>query len=397
MPKRIPLARILVVEDNIVTRMTIVDSLRQNGFSNVTDVADGGEAMEKLTTLEPDLVITDLMMPVMDGFSLCRHIRSHPSLQAIPILALTAIEDVKARLSVFDVGASDVVHKPITEDELIARCRLHLEKFFILKDLQEFQKRIEDDLGNARAMQNMLMPDMADIADAEFDYGLSISSLFAPSHTIGGDFWGIHPLGESQRLAVCIGDFTGHGVTAAINVFRLHTLFQKLKPQVLSRPAQCLTQLNAQLYSILPTQLFATMFYGVLDLRKNLLTYCIAGAPSPVRLPAANGYEVLPGHGLPLAAAENPHYHEYRTPFLPGDALLLYSDALVETPCKRDMYLDINHLGALLAAIPQAARNTELLLQKTLHLFASYAPNGIQDDLTLNIYMRKENKEGAAA
>lgn len=390
MPRRIFSATILVVEDNIVNRMTIVKSLQQSGFTGVVTASDGREAMERLVTLEPDLVITDLMMPGVDGFALCRHIRSHAAYHSVPILALTAIEDVKERLSVFDAGASDVVHKPITEDELISRCRLHLEKYFILQDLRKFQARVEVDLSNARAMQNMLMPDMADIADAEFDYGLSISSLFSPSHTIGGDFWGIHPLDDKQRLAVCIGDFTGHGVTAAINVFRLHTLFQKLKPQVLSRPAQCLEQLNAQLYSMLPVQLFATMFYGVLDLRRNLLTYCIAGAPPPVRLPAANGYELLPGHGLPLAAVANPVFHEYRTPFLPGDALLLYSDALIETPRKENEYLDINHLGALLADIPQAARSTEALLQKTIHHFATFTPNGVEDDLTLNVYMRRE-------
>lgn len=390
MPRRIPSAIILVVEDNIVNRMMIVELLHQNGFTNVVAVNDGLEAMERLTTLEPDLVITDLMMPGVDGFALCRHIRSHSAYHSVPILVLTAIEDVKERLSVFDAGATDVVHKPITEDELVSRCRLHLEKYFILKDLQEFQARIEEDLSSARAMQNMLMPDMADIADAEFDYGLSISSLFAPSHRISGDFWGIHPLGEKQRLAICIGDFTGHGVTAAINVFRLHALFQKLKPQVLSRPSQCLAQLNTQLYSILPAQLFATMFYGVLDLRRNLLTYCIAGAPPPLRLLAANGYEILPGHGLPLAAVDNPLFHEYKTPFLPGDALLLYSDALIETQRGENGYLDINHLGALLAGIPQASRSTETLLQHTIHHFAAFAINGVKDDLTLNVYMRRE-------
>jgi sigma-B regulation protein RsbU (phosphoserine phosphatase) len=380
-------ATILVVEDNFVNQLMITQSLRKFGFNLVIAANGGKEALEMLATLEPDLIITDLMMPEIDGFMLCQEIRRMPHLQNIPILALTALENEKIRLSIFDMGASDLVRKPITEEELVARCRIHLEKRYILKDLQEYQLRMKEDLRNARAMQNLLMPDHAAIADAEFKYGMGISSLFAPSFTIGGDFWGIHAI-HPHKLAFYIGDFTGHGVTSAINVFRLCTLMDKLPMHTLSCPKTCLTQLNEPLFANLPIQLFATMFYGIIDTQKDTITYSIAGCPPPLKLCADGTHAILGGAGLPLAAIENPEYHVYTCDFFAGDALLLYSDALIESPDNDNNYLQITDIAKQLIEEPRSMQSADAILRKVLRIFSQFTSVTVKDDLTLNVYMR---------
>lgn len=386
---RLHQAVILVVEDNAVSQRLMLESLRRHGFQAAVGASSGREALEKLANLDPDLIILDLMMPTMDGFALCLEFRKIRKLRNIPILVHTALENEQARLSIFRMGASDLVRKPVNDEELIARCRIHLEKRYILKDMEEYQERMEADLAHARAMQNMLMPDPNFIATIEKDYGLDIRALFKPSFIIGGDLWGMHPLPCGERLALYIGDFTGHGVTAAINVFRLCTLIDKLPPEVLASPTECLNQLNRQLFTMLPIELFATMFYGVLDIKRHRLTYCIAGCPSPLLLRGDDGFEMLQGSGLPLAAIRAPRYREEQVEYRVGDGLLLYSDALIETPNAAGEHLDIHTIGALLATLPPDYRTADALMQATRYRLDAFSPHGVHDDLTLNIYMRK--------
>ncbi|MCH2546153.1 MAG: fused response regulator/phosphatase [Alphaproteobacteria bacterium] len=385
---RILEADILVVEDNHLSQRMIVEALRNFGFHRIHCAYEGMEALELLKNIEPDLIITDLLMPTLDGFSLCQKIRRHPRLKDIPILALTALDDEKARLSVFEMGANDLVRKPVTEEELNARCRLHLEKRYILKDLQDYQSSMSEDIGHARDMQNLLMPDSKSVQEIENQFDLGISSLFVPSFTISGDFWGMRPLCYGSKLAFYIGDFTGHGVTAAINVFRFHMLIEKMPASLLMQPATCLNTLNHQLYKMLPIQLFCTLFYAVLDLNENTLNYCIAGCPHPLKLHCDNGYEMLLGVGLPLAATKTVKYKEYSTTFMKGDALMLYSDALVETPNEKNNYLKIQEVGELLNNTPQDKRDAPALLKSVLDQFSDFTHKGIDDDLTINIYTR---------
>lgn len=386
--RRVLDAAVLLVEDNRLNQRMIEGTLRHYGFSNVTCVNDGKSAIAHFAEQLPDLILTDLLMPGMDGFALCREIRHTPQWKDIPIIALTALESEESRLSILSLGANDLLRKPITEQELVARCRLQLEKRHIVKDLQDYRFRMEEDLSHARDMQNLLMPDAAVIKQTEQQFNLSIRSIFAPSSTIGGDYWGVRSLTEPHKLALYIGDFTGHGVTAAINVFRLSMLMDKLSPAILSEPAKCLQHLNHQLHSILPIHLFSTMFYGVLDIQADTLTYCVAGCPPPLLLPQTENHRLLEGRGLPLAAVSESTYTEQVIAFLPGDSLLLYSDALIETANEDGQHLSIDAIGEELDNLTANRRHAETLIGHVLQHFSPHSANGLEDDLTINIYSR---------
>lgn len=387
---RIRAATILLIEDDPVSLSLTVAALELHGFHSIIQTTDSASALEALRSNTPDLVILDLVMPDKDGFDICRALKSKPDLQDVPILAYTALENEEKRLTILNMGASDLAIKPINPEELIARCRIHLEKRFILKDLQDYRSRMEEDLANARAMQNMLMPDIGMIKSVEAQHQLDISTLFMPSMAIGGDFWGIHRLPSPHKVAFYIGDFTGHGVTAAINVFRLCALMGKLPDSLLAQPAECLAQINQQLHAILPVELYATMFYGVLDTHQNTLDYCIAGSLPPLLLrQATRDFTLLEGSGLPLAVTADAKYRSYTQSFHVGDTLMLYSDALTETPNRKNEYLSIDDIGGKLAELQGNNITAKTLLKEVDGLFNAFT-DGVppKDDFTLNLYRR---------
>lgn len=388
--KKLQASTILLIDDDVISRSITTSALRKYGFQNLHEVESGQAALQWMEKTIPDLIILDILLPDIDGFQLCRNFRERPEWRDVPILAYTALENEQERLSILRMGASDLAFKPITPEELMARCSIHLEKRYILKDLQDYRSRMEADLTNARTMQDLLMPDREQIAQVREEYGLDIQSVFAPSSSIGGDFWGFHPFPGTGKLAIYIGDFTGHGVTAALNVFRLNALISKLPEEVLLQPAACLYQLNQQLHAMLPIELFATMFYAVLDTRSDSLIYSVAGSPPPLMLRTEKmpAYALLEGAGLPLAAIRNPQYHEHRAAFRQGDALLLYSDALIETADTKGEYLAISDIGNMLVSIPPASRSAETLLSTTLSSFLEKVGPRLTDDLTVNVYRR---------
>ncbi|MBM3617053.1 MAG: response regulator [Alphaproteobacteria bacterium] len=387
---RIRAATILLIEDDPLSLSLTVAALETHGFHNIIQTTDSASALAALRSSTPDLVILDLVMPDTDGFDICRALKSKSSLQDVPILAYTALDNEEKRLTILTMGASDLAIKPINPEELIARCRIHLEKRFILKDLQDYRSRMEEDLANARAMQNMLMPDIDTIKSVEAQHQLDISTLFMPSMAIGGDFWGIHRLPSPHKLALYIGDFTGHGVTAAINVFRLCALMGKLPDSVLAQPAECLAQINQQLHAILPVELYATMFYGVLDTHENTVEYCVAGSLPPLLLrQATRDFTLLEGSGLPLAATANASYRSHKQAFHVGDTLMLYSDALTETPNRKNEYLSIDAVGESLASQQGTGITARMMLKQVDELFNAFT-DGVppKDDFTLNFYRR---------
>lgn len=105
-------ARILLVEDNAANLELVRYLLASAGHTTVL-ARDGREAIEAAQRLRPDLMLTDLQMPVMDGFELLRHVRQVPSLAEIPVVAITAFSMACDREAVLDAGFSGYISKPI--------------------------------------------------------------------------------------------------------------------------------------------------------------------------------------------------------------------------------------------------------------------------------------------
>jgi two-component system KDP operon response regulator KdpE len=116
--------RILVVDDEPQLTRVLRTGLKSRGY-DVRVAADGLSGFETFTDWHPDLVITDLAMPVMDGLELCRRIRA---ISTVPIIVLSAKGEEKTKVEALDIGADDYITKPFGIDELLARVRASLRR-----------------------------------------------------------------------------------------------------------------------------------------------------------------------------------------------------------------------------------------------------------------------------
>jgi len=117
-------ARILVVDDEAQLTRVLRTGLKSRGY-DVRTAPDGATALETFDEWQPDLVITDLAMPVMDGLELCRQLRA---VSEVPIIVLSAKGEEKTKIEALDLGADDFVTKPFGIDELFARVRAALRR-----------------------------------------------------------------------------------------------------------------------------------------------------------------------------------------------------------------------------------------------------------------------------
>jgi two-component system phosphate regulon response regulator PhoB len=111
------MARILIVDDDKGATDLIEKIMLTKGYEPIS-VNESKKALGVATSVEPDLIILDLMMPEPTGFQLCRMLRAIPTFAATPIVIVTALDDSDSRIVAFGAGANDYITKPIHIDEL---------------------------------------------------------------------------------------------------------------------------------------------------------------------------------------------------------------------------------------------------------------------------------------
>ncbi|WP_420411742.1 PP2C family protein-serine/threonine phosphatase [Roseibium sp.] len=374
-------SRILLVDDSAVMLSVIRKYLEVHGFNNIQVAANGEEALHVAHAWRPDLILTDIQMPVMDGYELCRQIRAGTEMPDVPVLFMTGLTKPEDRNGAFSAGASDLISKPVDHLELVGRLRVHLDRRRLIKRLFEYHDRMAQELVQARQMQEAILPGVAVQEQVQAKYPVRFGSFYRASIGLGGDLWSIHQLGP-ERLMVCLVDFSGHGVGAALNTFRFQTFLNNAAPKCAS-PNHLLGMANTFLYTQLPRGQFATMFCGLIDFSKETLSYASASAPPVVvgDQSTDRNLQLLKTAGLPLGLVEDGDYEALGIDFKPGSFLLMYSDALIETPEPPLSIFSPDTLCALISA-SEVLEPDRLVEDVVSHLLSNSA-SGPDDDLTL--------------
>ena len=112
--------KLLVVEDNSDLLELLRLGLKEAGYS-VATAANGLEALKKMRSVAPDLVVLDLVLPELDGFAVCETLRRDPAFAALPVIVLTGLTGEFTRYAGLEAGADECVSKPVTPDQLLAR------------------------------------------------------------------------------------------------------------------------------------------------------------------------------------------------------------------------------------------------------------------------------------
>jgi len=135
-------ARLLVVDDEERNRRLLVTMLEAEGHTTL-EAGDGPRALEEARQSHPDLILLDVMMPGMDGFSVARILKADPATQAIPIVMVTALDDRDSRLEGLEAGAEEFVCKPVDRIELHARLRNLLKLKGLMSELEQARDEAE--------------------------------------------------------------------------------------------------------------------------------------------------------------------------------------------------------------------------------------------------------------
>jgi serine phosphatase RsbU (regulator of sigma subunit)/predicted ester cyclase len=238
------------------------------------------------------------------------------------------------------------------------------------------RERVDQELLVARRIQQASLP--KEVPTLE---GWKISPYYRPAREVGGDFYDFHLLPEG-RLGVVVGDATGKGVPAALVMSTTCGMLQ-LAAQALgsSSPGEVLAQVNEALLARIPTSMFVTCFYAILEPKSATLSYANAGHDLPY-LQCRGEAEELRARGMPLGLMPGMGYEEKEIVLDAGEVALFYSDGLVEAHDPKGEMFGFPRLRALIAEHTDEERPLEDFLMEELYSFVGEGWEQ-EDDITL--------------
>lgn len=155
MPAKVKNSKILIVDDNPDMINLLSLYLTSAGFQTV-GLDNGKAAAEQVAEIKPDIILLDVLMPDVDGFATCMQLKANPAARDIPIIFLTALSDADSKIKGFQVGAVDYITKPAHNDEVVARVNMHLTLRQLQHDLQEQNRRLQEENTKRRRVQDAL-------------------------------------------------------------------------------------------------------------------------------------------------------------------------------------------------------------------------------------------------
>lgn len=378
--------RVLLVEDFAADAKLVSLSLRETPDQTfvITHAATLRDALAILGNTAVDVVLLDLSLPDSSGVATVTRLRD--SAPQVPVVVMTGNSDPAFARRALEAGAQDYLVKGDDSGPVVARAIRYaimrmatlIEREKLISKLEREQQTLRRELDAARAMQFNLLPRPATVSPRLEELGLSVEAYFEPSSGIGGDLWGMLDCG-ANRIGFFAFDFSGHGISAALNVFRLHTLMGEHLPNP-NDPAATLGVLNHSLNGLLAPGQYATIFLGILDTEKDELVWSAAGHPGPALLGADGSIVMLDTRGTPLGVAANASYHNRRIAFPHGTSLFLYSDAVTESTGLNGEMLGEENLGQMLRTA--TANSAGFCLEDLLNQFFVRVRHPIEDDLT---------------
>ncbi len=158
-----PSCTILVIDDNPNNLAVAVEHLEGHGF-NIATAKSGESGLSRAKIIQPHLILLDIMMPGMDGFETCRCLKLDAVTCDIPIIFMTALDQVADKVRGFQVGGVDYIAKPIQAEEMLARVNTHLQLYHLNKTLE---KKVEERTARLSQALTSLQAAQQDLIQAE--------------------------------------------------------------------------------------------------------------------------------------------------------------------------------------------------------------------------------------
>jgi sigma-B regulation protein RsbU (phosphoserine phosphatase) len=316
---------ILVVDDKAENLHLLTRMLTERGYT-VRAANNGYRALESVQASPPNIVLLDIRMPDMDGYEVCRQLKNDPGFHEIPIIFISALEEIRDKVKGFEVGGVDYITKPFQFEEVIARIETHLALRRYQKELENAKRKLEAELALAGTLQTSMLPGQ----EIEIP-GYQMASALKPALETSGDFYDVFPLDE-DHVGLILADVVDKGAAAALLMALSRTLVRTFAPQQCDHPDLVLQSVNRRMLLDTATAWFVTTFYAVLELDSGALTFCNAGHNPPIflREPGSGLIDTLEKTGLPLGISDDRVWTKGAVRMEPGSAILLYTDGVID-------------------------------------------------------------------
>lgn len=360
--------KILLIDDDRIVRESIATYLEDSGYT-VLEAEDGQKGFEVFLQERPDLVITDLRMPKVDGLSLLQKISDKQTEIPSPIVVISGAGGLNDVVEALRLGASDYIVKPIIDmkvlEQSMQRC---LDRFDLLRqnlaykqqlestnrELKESLRVLEQDQRAGLQLQLKMFPqEPLQVGEYRADYKI------IPSLYLSGDFLEYSEY-DNAHIGFFLADVSGHGSSSAfvtallhhlsVRLVRRHEKNRRTQEYPMATTAEILAYFNRELLTV-GIDKYVTMFIGIINTRSGEMSYSVAGhLPMPI-LATATDARYLEGSGMPLGIIPDVKYYDYRIQLPDAFSLCMFSDGILEIlPAdgllkKEDYLLDVIKSG----------------------------------------------------
>jgi serine phosphatase RsbU (regulator of sigma subunit) len=392
---------ILIVDDEPFNVDYLEQELEELGYDTVA-AGDGLAALEQVAAAAPDVVLLDIMMPRMDGFGVLARLRQDPGTRQLPVIIISAMDDMSSIVRGIELGAEDYLPKPFDPTILQARLSSSVEKKRLRDQEQRYLQSLERELEIGRQIQAGFLPTAIPQPDK-----WEIAAHFAAAREVAGDFYDAFELPESGRVGLILGDVSDKGVGAALFMTLFRSLLRAaVNPDALGNArdgptpddaaylqhsVQLTNDYIARMHG--DTGMFATLFFGLLDPGSGRLHYINAGQEPGIVADASGIKRQLPATGPAVGVIEGMAYAVSETVLAPGDVLLLFSDGVTDAEDEQHAFFSRERLFAQFEPFPGSAGS---LLQRIEAALAQHMAGTKQfDDITLlAVYSRPNAAAG---
>jgi len=374
--------KILIVDDEPFN----IDYLEQELEDldcQINSAEDGQAALQRVKADLPDVILLDIMMPQMDGFQVLEHLKSDKTFREIPVIVISALDDIKSVIRGVELGAEDYLSKPFDPVLLKARIGACLERKQLRDREVRYLRQMEEEMHLAWSVQSGLLPNTLPELD-----GWQLAATLKPSRQTSGDFYDIITLPDGQ-VGILVADVADKGMGAALYMVLSRTLIRTYAFQYHPEPDRVLEATNRRLLEDYGADQFVTVFYGILNPVSGALRYCNAGHNPPFLLGGTKKEVIqkLAKTGMALGILEEESWKQGTILVNPGDTLVLYTDGITEAQNEQQVFFDDERLvESVKSNLEQPVHALQEAMLKEVQSFVGDASQ--TDDMTMVVLSR---------
>ena len=372
---------ILIVDDNPTNVEIFQTRLAANNY-NIITAMDGEAGLRMARDHLPDLILLDIMMPKLDGISVCRRIKSDPYLPFMPIIMVTAKAESKDIVAGLEAGGDEYLTKPVDHRALVSRIRSMLRIKELHDKVHEQSAQLKFQLETATKIQSLFWPKMPELKGGSHIWGISV-----PAAYVGGDFYDVIPLSDGSVLAY-VADVSDKGVPAALIMAALSTKIRS-EAQLQNELNQLTENINKSTYQLMSEEgFFITIVLTKFWPGSGKMQILVGGHLPPLWIGESGIRKMCPSSGISLGVTPDARYNKSEILLSPGESVICYSDGVIEARNENMELLGNGRLVDFLTNSKGPPRGKALL--EVVRRWQGNTP--ANDDITiLEIWREKED------